>query len=143
MARALLAALFATAALNAFAELPPEVYRELQQKSPELVQIVVTDAEIDRDFHKPRGCGFFEFEIERHVVVKARVTSVVRSASGLRPGMAIEIRYSSTRHCEGWAGPRPIPVLDEDQRVFAYLRKAGSGYVPAARGASFEAGLPK
>ena len=142
MRRILLAVCIAVA-LTTYAELAPEVYRAMQRDSPELVQIVVTDTDIDRDFNKPRGCGIFEFEIERDVVLKARVTSVVRSASGLRPGMAIVIRYSSTRHCEGWVGPRPIPVLDEDQRVFAYLKKTGSGYEPAARGASFEAGLPK
>ena|ERR671924_119259 len=42
------------------------------------------------------------------------------------------------RHCEGFVGPRSIPLLYEKDRVYAYLTKTNRGFEPAARGASFE-----
>lgn len=127
----------------AFAELPPEVYAAMQRDAPELLQLQITDVDIDRDFNKPRGCGIFEFEIERHVTARAKVVSVIRSKAGVRPGALIEIRYTSLKQCEGWSGAGPIPVVEEGTRVFAYLKKTERGFTDAARGASFVAGIPK
>lgn len=131
-------ALLLVLALPAFAELPPEVYLAMQQASPEVLHIEILSVDIDRDFHKPDGCGFFEFEIDRNLTVKAKVLSVIRSRSGVRPGAMLEIKYTSVRRCEGFTGPRSIPLLYEKDRVFAYLTKTNRGFEPAARGASFE-----
>lgn len=122
----------------ALGELAPEVYRAMQQASPELLHLEILSVEIDRDFHKPDGCGFFEFEIERNVVVKAKVLSVIRSRAGVRPSAVLEIEYTSVKRCSGFSGPRSIPVLSEKDRVCAYLEKTSRGFAPAARGASFE-----
>ena len=127
----------------AFAELAPEVYRAMQQQAPELLYVEVTDVDIDRDFRKPSGCGFFEFEITRNVVLQAKVLRVMRSASNVKPGTMISVRYASLKQCEGWVGARPIPLLDEDQKVYAYLSRAERGFVPAARGASFASDLDR
>lgn len=126
------------AALPAVAELAPEVYAALQQKAPEVLSLQVVEVKIDRDWHKPDGCGFFEFEVERDVVVQARVLAVTRSESGLRPGTVIQIPYESIRRCSGYSGARSIPLLEEEEKVVAYLAKNGRYYAPAARGASFE-----
>lgn len=130
-------------ASTAMGELAPEVYRALQRDAPELLQIEVTDVEIDREFRKPRGCGFFDFEVVRDVTAKAKVVKVIRSRAGVRPGATIDIRYASLSPCEGWVGPRPIPVLDEGTRVYAYLVHTGRRFAPAARGASFVAEPPR
>jgi hypothetical protein len=133
-ARILIALLIATAA---FAEVAPEVYEEMQRKAPEVLQLEVVDVDVDRELRKPYGCRFFEFEVSRHVTVKAKVLSVVRSRSGVRAGSVIEIEYESLRQCSGWSGPRPIPLLVKKERVRAYLEKGEGGFAPAAMGASF------
>ena len=132
-------------------ELAPEVYQAMQRAAPEVLYIEVTDVDIDRDLHKPSGCGFFEFEVERKVVVQAKVLRVVRSQAkvlrvvrsrtGVRPGTTIGVTYTSLRQCSGFNGARPIPVLEEGMKTYAYLTRAKRGFEPAARGASFSADL--
>lgn len=141
--RIVLAALLFLAVPIALGELAPEVYLALQRDAPELVQLEIVDVEIDRELKKPRGCGFFEFEVVRHVTAKAKVMKVIRSRSGVKPGATIEVRYVSLKQCEGWTGARPIPLLDEDTRVYAWLVYTGRRFAPAARGASFAAELPR
>ena len=121
----------------ALAELAPETYRAMQRASPELVQIEVVSVDIDRDFHKPDGCRFFEFEIERKVTLEAKVRAVTRSRTGLKPGATITIQYTSMKRCEDFAGPGPIPLLHEGDRVYAYLVKKDRAFETAAMAASF------
>ena len=132
----LMAALIAVSPV-ALGELAPEVYQAMQQAAPEVLQLEILSVEIDRDFHKPDGCGFFEFEITRNVVVEAKVLSVVRSRIGIRPGAVLRIPYTSVKRCEGFSGPRSLLLLSEKDRVYAYLAKTERGLAPAARGASF------
>ncbi|HEX6095288.1 MAG TPA: hypothetical protein VF432_03105 [Thermoanaerobaculia bacterium] len=135
--RAFLVALFVFAAPLALGELAPEVYKAMQQAAPEVLYLEVTEVDIDRDFHKPSGCGFFEFEVLRNVTAKAKVLRVVRSRSGVRPGAVITVPYQSLRQCSGFSGARPIPLLEEGMKTYAYLTAARRGFEPAARGASF------
>lgn len=125
------------AAPLAFGELAPEVYQAMQRAAPEVLYVEVTDVDVDRELHKPDGCGFFEFEVERNVVVRAKVLRVVRSRSGVRPGTVITVPYQSIRRCSGFNGARPIPLLEEGTKTYAYLTAARRGFEPAARGASF------
>lgn len=121
--------------LAATAELAPEVYEKMQREAPELFSIQVTDVEVDRSF---RMCSLFDWEVTRRVDLKAKVVSVTRTRSGVKPGAVIEVKYMSLSPCEGWNGARPIPLLSEGDRVPAYLAKSGAHFEPAARGASFE-----
>jgi hypothetical protein len=127
------------AAPLAFGELAPEVYRAMQREAPEVLYVEVLDVDIDRELHKPPGCGFFDFEIVRNVVMQAKVLRVVRSRAGVRPGATIGVTYASVRRCSGFVGPRSIPVLDEGTKTYAYLASAKRGFEPAALGASFPA----
>ncbi len=120
-----------------FGEIAPEVYQAMQRAAPEVLYIEVTDVDIDRDLHKPSGCRFFELEVERKVVAQAKVLRVVRSRTGVRPGTTISVTYTSLRQCSGFTGPRPIPVLEEGKKTYAYLASAKRGFEPAALGASF------
>ena len=110
--------------LPCFAELPTSVYSDLQKKSPEVVEI-----KVDRVKHQ----GLFR----KQEKVSATVTKVIRTASGLKVGHKIEIRY---RHIplRGAAGPSPIPKLKAGATYPAWLKKAEGGiYAPSARGKSF------
>jgi hypothetical protein len=118
-------------------DVAPEVYQAMQRAAPEVLYVEVTDVDIDRDLHKPSGCGFFEFEVERRVVVQAKVLRVVRSRTGVRPGTTIGVTYTSLRRCSGFNGARSIPVLKEGMKTYAYLTSAKRGFEPAAQGASF------
>jgi hypothetical protein len=133
------AALLLIAAV-ASAELPPEVYEELQRKAPEVLFIEVTSVDVDRQIKKPSGCSWLEFEVVRNVELEARVIRVVRSAAGVRPGTVIRVEYPSNNRCEGYNGPRSIELLRKGERVNAFLVRGDRGvFVPAARGATFSA----
>lgn len=123
----------------AWAELPPYVYEDLQQKAPEALLIEVTSVDVGRRFAKPDGCSWYEFEVIRNVSVEARVVRVTRSAAGLRPGDAIRVEYASINRCSGYNGPRSIDMVRRGDHIRAFLAKGDRAglFVPAARGATF------
>jgi hypothetical protein len=133
--------LIATADL---AELPPDVYKDMQRKSPEVLYIQVSSVQVHRSFAKPSGCAFFDFEVIREIKIEARVLRVVRSETGVHPGDTIEIEYSSISRCSGWDGPRSIQLLESGDRVYAFLARRGraASFEPAARGATFAGSMP-
>ena len=116
------------------AALPPEAFRDDQQKAPEALTVKVL--QVERTDQK-KGTT----EIVK-VVAQAEVLKVRRTASRLKAGEKITIAYtnSTPRRDPGWAGPQTyIPVLVKGDTVPAYLagdRK--SGYTPAASVYSFE-----
>ena len=116
----------------AFAELPPYVYRDMQAKSPERLTIKVKSVKTEeRD------------EPERKLVAvtaEAEVVAVERTASELKPGQTIRIRYTHSEYKEPMAGPSQVPILREGQTRPAFLtkNKEGDTYAPAAGGYSFE-----
>jgi len=130
-------------ATTVVAELSPDVYRDLQRKSPEVLYIQVRSINVHRRLAKPSGCDLFDFEVIREVRVEARVLRVVRSQSHVRAGDVIEIGYSSINRCSGWSGPRSISLLRNGDRVYAFLARRGrtASFEPAARGATFSAAL--
>lgn len=116
---------------KAVAELPPEVYEELQGKASEAVVIRVEKVISER-------LGTLDFSGDRKQTVSAKVVSVTRTDSGLKAGDAIVIRYVSKKLAKGMAGPSPIPRLGEGREYPAWLSKSAEGhFVPAARGYSF------
>jgi len=128
-------ALLVVAAL--FADLSPDVYKDLQQKAPEALAIRVVAVHVHRSFSKPSRCAWHDFEVARDVRAEAVVERVWRSRSGVRRGDVIKIEYTSIRRCSDFNGPRSMMLLDEDEHVTAYLAKSGGVFVPAARGATF------
>src|SRR5207249_1387463 len=84
------------------AELPPGSYNTLRAEAQEALVIEVSDV---RTEERKRG--------ETAVVVEAKVLGVERSASKLKRGDTLQIRY--THHdlskLDGFAGPRPVPIL--------------------------------
>ena len=129
---ALTAALLVCLSASAFAELPPYVYRDMQAKSPERLTIKVKSVKtVERD------------EPERKLVdvtIEAEVAAVEHTASELKPGQTIRIRYTHTDYKQPIAGPSQVPVLREGETYPAFLskNKEGDTYAPAAGGYSFE-----
>jgi hypothetical protein len=111
---------------GAQAELAPQVYKDMQSRAPEFLEIqvlsVTTAAASD----------------EIRVDVEARVIDVRRSKSGLKAGDVIRIEY--TRTTKLLAGPSPAPVLQKGKKYPAFLSQAvtKNDYRPAALGRSFE-----
>jgi hypothetical protein len=126
------------------AELPPDVYKDMQRKAPEVLYIQVSSVQVHRTFAKPLGCAFFDFEVIRQVKVEARVLRVVRSESRVHADDIIEVEYSSISRCSGWDGPRSIPMLASGDRVYAFLARRGrtTSFEPAARSATFVGSMP-
>jgi hypothetical protein len=114
-----------------WAELPPYVYKERQQKAPESLVIKVRSVKTREtdETHRRRI----------DVDVEAQVEQVVRSNTGLRVGDAIHISYVHSQHKEPIAGPSEVPILDEGEKYPAYLSRdeKEKRYVPAAGGYSF------
>ncbi len=142
--RGLTIAILLMIAATVRAELPPDVYKDMQRKAPEVLYIQVSSVHVHRTFAKPSGCAFFDFEVIREVKVDARVLRVARSETRVHAGDIIEIEYSSISRCSGWDGPRSIQMLASGDRVYAFLAKRGrtASFEPAARGATFSAAMP-
>ncbi|MEN3369265.1 MAG: hypothetical protein V7609_1408 [Verrucomicrobiota bacterium] len=112
-------------------ELPPWVYKERQDKAPEALVIKVRSATRTEKVEKEGKT--IDWKIE------AEVEKVERSATRLKPGAVIEIRYVQHTYFQPMVGPSEIPALREGERCPAYLDggKDGKLYVPAAGGYSF------
>ena len=123
-----LSLVFATA--PAKAELPPQVYVELQQKAGEALKIRVDEVD-----SKPKGLldrsSFTE-------TVKATVLEVIRSQSGVKKGDVITIRYQRQAPRNDISGPSPAAQLKAGKEYPAYLAKREDGtFSIGARGMSF------
>ena len=132
-----------TIATVVLAELPPDVYKDMQTKAPEVLYIQASSVHVHRRFAKPSGCAFFDFEVIREVKAEARVLRVVRSETHVHAGDIIVIEYSSISRCSGWDGPRSIQMLASGDRVYAFLARRGrtASFEPAAQGATFSAAM--
>jgi hypothetical protein len=120
-----------TTALSTHAELPPSVYKGLQDKSPEALTIKVESVRISTKD---------ELRFKRlDIMAEARVETVIRSASALKPGDAIRISYVHLDHKQPLAGPSEPDVLQKSRSYPAFLSKAEKDkvYTTAASGYSF------
>ena len=128
------------AALAIFADISPDEYRKMQLAAPDVVHVQVVSVDLHRHLGKSSACAWWDFEMQRDATIEARVLDVVRSASGLRPGATITIKYTSIKRCYGWNGARSNELLQPNETVYAFLQRDANGvFVPAARGASFSA----
>jgi hypothetical protein len=119
------------------AEIEPKYYRAWQNKAPEVLTIRVGEVKpvVTTEPHRS-GDGLI---IRTRVDAEATVEKVERSASGLKPGDVIRIRYTTMRADPPIVGPRPLPVLRRGETYPAFLLGVSQGlYAPAAKGASFE-----
>lgn len=116
---------------RAAAELPPQVYADLQAKAGEVLKI-----RVDEVTSKPKG--FFDHS-SWNESVKATVLEVARSHAGTRNGDVISLNYQRLSPKAGWVGPSPPPRLVKGREYMAYLARNGEGFTLAARGMSFTA----
>lgn len=111
-------------------ELPPEVYRDLQQEAEEELRVQVWKVT-----SKPAGIFDRSHWTE---TVEATVVEVVRSKSGVKKGDVISIIYGRQVPKKGWVGPSPPPQLKEGGEYPAFLKRdEGQRFSIAARGMSF------
>ena len=125
-------ALLLLSASGASAELPPEAYLKRQKAAPEALRIkVVSVKKKELDSEKVKTTV---------ATVEARVLSVERSATKLKPGAVIRIEYVNRQSKTPMPGPSQVPLLTEGQEYPAFLSKNGAKpyYIPAAGGWSFE-----
>lgn len=112
------------------AELPPGSYEKLRAEAQEAITGKVLSVETK------------ELEAGRtEVVAVLLVTAVERSKSGLKNGDEVTVKYVhiDTAKLPGFAGPRPVPILEKGKTYPAFLNKLKEEeiYEPAAYGESF------
>lgn len=111
-------------------EIAPVEYRSMQLNAPE--QLLLSVKRVSKRWRPFTG--------GTAITVKAEVIRVVSSETNLAEGDSITIFYIHQRQKKGWAGPRPIPILERKTTTPAFLAfdEEHIIYVPAARGASFD-----
>lgn len=131
--RALLLTLLAAfAAVNVAAELPPSAYKQMQAKAGESLQIEVLSVTETVARDEPN------FK-QTSVTIEARVVKVLRTRSRTKRNATISITYLHDEHSGGWAGPSPVPILEQGKTYPAFLTRSKEGvYAPAAGGHSFD-----
>lgn len=114
------------------AELPPQVYDQLKDESAESVAIetLSVSEEVSSD---TEGVKILT------ISVKAKILSVERSKSGLKPGDHIQVRYQVMQNAEMKVGPSEPIIVEIGKPYLAYLEKVDSTgtYRITARGRSF------
>jgi hypothetical protein len=142
----------AIASMASEAALPPSYYREMQDRAPEALEIVVLAVD-DKQTRQSRIERGMSITTEHHALtITAIVERVTRSATGLRALSVIKIAYSVSDERAEDGRPLPPAVggssgpgrLAKGERRPAYLKfDQGTGvYVPAADHASFRELLP-
>jgi hypothetical protein len=74
------------------------------------------------------------------VTAEAQVQKVERTATNLKEGDTIQIKYTHFRPKEPTPGPSEAPILKEGQTCPAFLRQlfGATSYMPAAGGFTFQ-----
>ncbi len=120
---------------SAQAVLGPGAYPSVQRHAPELLKIKVTAVREKKQSEDQ------ELKI-MSVGVQARVLAVQRTATGLKAGARITIRYEDRRpKMPGYIGENAVPVLTKGDRCPAYLQRSTQEpavYEPAAGTYTFE-----
>ena len=112
------------------AEIAPWEYRRMQENAADQVVISVLRVSTRRPL----------FSRNTSVTVQVEIVEVISSYSRLSVGDRITISYTHEKPRRGWAGPRPIPLVQRGEITYAFIEfdSEDNVYVPAARGASFE-----
>lgn len=121
------ASLFFCTALRA--ELPPSAYDKMHESAPEKLEIEVLQVDIKSDGESGK----------QTVDAVVRVEKVLRTATNVVADDIIRIAYTIEERPKGWAGPGEVPLLQENERTIAYLKRPSEvdPYGPAAGRMSF------
>lgn len=113
------------------AELPPQVYKDYQAHSPEVLTIMVNSVTVAKT-DEVNG-------MRRDIMAEASVQAIKRSATRLRMGDTIRINYSDYTYKRPMPGPGQPEIVGEGRTYSAYLVKSDKDgtYVLAAGGRSF------
>ena len=127
-------------AMLAQAELAPAVYKQMQDQAPEVLRILahsVDISEVTRAYGSP-GTKISGTKITTNVQIRALVEGVGRTATALKSGDIITVRYTVITYEPGPPppGPHSAPILKPGEKARAFLKKEGDAYVLAALGES-------
>ena len=129
--------------------LPPSAYQQWKESAPEVAAIEVLSAATESKVSETDGTKVKLRRTETNVDVEARVMTVERTATDLKPEAVIRIRYvhrpllQQTMQEGKWAdvriaGASPIPILEKGDKVTTWLRRlSGEQFEPAAEAESF------
>jgi hypothetical protein len=119
------------------AELPPQVYKDYQARSPEALTIKVTSA-IVTTTAVPDGT-------RSDIAAQATVEAIARSATHLHVGDTIPVRYSRYTYKHPMPGPGQPQIVVQGQTYLAFLAKSDKEgtYELAAGGRSFTLSRPR
>lgn len=120
------------------AELPPYVYEEMQAAAGEALRVRVVDVKVTDTVVQTNDPGGGR---PVDVVAAVDVLAVTRSATGLKPGDRVVVKYLTIAdRTRPISGPSLIPVLKAGQETAAWLTRDGDAYAAAAGGATFREG---
>jgi hypothetical protein len=127
---AVVSVLFVTS-LASRAELPPQVYKEYQARSPEALTIKVNSVTVTKA-DAPDGT-------RSDIAAQASIQAVERSATHLHVGDTIPVKYSHYTYKHPIAGPGQPEIIVQGRTYLAYLARSDKEetYVLAAGGRSF------
>ena len=112
------------------AELPPYIYEEMKENSPEVLKLIVDDVQL-------KASNTSKSKVE----IKATVVNVIKTKTGLQQNSQILIVYELQKFIErGYVGPAPLKALKKEKQYTAYLKYSieDKAYFPSAKGLSFE-----
>jgi hypothetical protein len=117
--------------ITGLSELPPQVYKDYQARSPEALTIKVNSV-IVKATAAPNGT-------RSDIAAQATVEAIERSANHLHVGDTISIKYSHYTYKHPIAGPGQPEIVLQGRAYLAYLAKSEKDetYVLAAGGRSF------
>lgn len=115
------------------ADYPPSVYVEMQESAPEVFRIQVQ--QVHTEPTTQMTAAFHPILVD----VKAKVVEVLRTASGVKAGEDIPIRYISFGNPPGVVGLVGPEILEAQTAYMAYLQldQEQNAFVIAAKGESF------
>jgi hypothetical protein len=113
------------------AELPPQVYKEYQARSPEVLTIKVNSVTVTKA-DAPDGT-------RSDIAAQASIEAIERSATHLHVGDTIPVKYSHYTYKHPIAGPGQPEIIVQGRTYLAYLARSDKEetYVLAAGGRSF------
>lgn len=129
--------------------LPPSAYQQWKESTPEVAAIEIISAATESKVTETEGTKVKLRRTETNVDVEARVITVERTATDLKPDAVIRIQYvhrplrqqtmQEGKWADVWiAGASPIPILEKGDKVKAWLRRlSGEQFEPAAEAESF------
>lgn len=125
-----------------WSELPPYVYKQMQDSAQDYLEITVISVQQDTVILDIDGHGYISVEMV------VQVNDVIRTENSVQKGDLLTIKYDSQiisgiiagTNIMWWIlGPGPVPILDENEEYPAFLNKEDTldYFETAAGGQSF------